>query len=168
MLGTVGCTKSAVIDLSKAIQTDPMAANLYCERGICYMDLLELGKAASDLNQAVSLNPLSGDAHLARARLRILQNKPGLALPDLLACRNENLDFTPVLPGELPANFYRAPDYYLGVCYEMLENHDEAIKYFSEVRKDVTGAGNGYIHRYADQPGDAADRISKLQGASVQ
>ena len=152
LYGTVGCTRAAIADLSKAIELDPMSSNLYCERGICYMDMGEYSRALSDLNSAVSCNPYSGDAHLARGRLQLILERADLALPDLLACKEQRMEFSPALPDEVPANFYNAPDYYLGVCYDMLGEHEKAITHYQESAKEVTGADSGYIHRYADRP----------------
>jgi tetratricopeptide (TPR) repeat protein len=163
LYGTVGCTKAAIIDLSKAIDVDPMSAKLFCERGICYLDMGEYAKAQVDLNMAIHLNPASGDARLARGRLYLQLNRPDKALVDLLAAKEPQMEFAPALPGELPSNFYRAPDYYLGTCYEMLGSYDLALQSFREAAKDVTGADNGYIHRYADRPIDAVERVNKLQ-----
>ncbi len=163
LYGTVGCTKAAVVDLTKAIEADPMSAKLYCERGICYLDLADYARAQVDLNMAIHLNLASGDARLARGRLYLALNRPDKALVDLLAAKEPQMEFSPALPGELPSNFYKAPDYYLGTCYEMLGEYDLALRSFREAAKDVTGADSGYIHRYADRPVDAAERANKLR-----
>lgn len=163
LYGTVGCTKAAVVDLTKAIEVDPLSSKLFTERGICYLDMGEYAKAQVDLNMAVHLNPSSGDAHLARGRLYLLLNRPDKALADLHASKESHMEFSPALPGEVPANFYKAPDYYLGTCYEMLGNYEQALRCFREAAKEVTGADSGYIHRYADRPIDAPERVNKLQ-----
>lgn len=157
LYGTVGCTRAAIVDLSKAIAIDPLNASLYCERGICYMDMGEYTKAATDLNSAIANNQFSGDAYLARGRLNLILGKPQEALADLLACKESRMEFAPALPDEIPANFYHAPDYYLGVCYDLLGQHEKAINHFDQSSKDVTGGDTGYIHRYADRP-QAADK----------
>ena len=163
LYGTVGCTKAAVVDLTKAIEADPMSAKLFCERGICYLDLADYARAQVDLNMAIHMNPASGDARLARGRLYLALNRPDKALLDLLAAKEPQMEFSPALPGELPSNFYKAPDYYLGTCYEILGEYDLALRSFREAAKDVTGADSGYLHRYADRPVDAAERANKLR-----
>lgn len=163
LYGTVGCTRAAIVDLSKAINQDAMSAHFYSERALCYMDIGEYYKARSDLNMALYLNPNSGDAHLARGRLLLLLGLPELALSDLITSKDVNQEYKTILPGELPGNFYGAPDYYLGSCYELLGNHTEAIQHFLESAKESTGADNGYIHRYADRPLDAELRAGKLR-----
>ncbi len=163
LYGTVGCTRAAIYDLSKAIQVDPMSSNLYCERGICYFDNQDYAKAMRDLSKAIELNPNSGDAHLARGRLYLWLEQPLKALPDLQASLTG--EYSPALPGELPGNFFHAPEYYLGICHEILGNPNEARKYYEQSAKDAsdrTGADRGYIHRYADQPADSTDKASKF------
>lgn len=152
LYGTIGCTRAALVDLIKALKIDPVNPSFHCERAICYIDMGEYSKAENDLNSAIEQNPNSGDALLARGRLYLLLNKPDLALKDLLASKNPHSVFNPALPDEVPANFYNAPDYYLGVCYDQLGQHDKALSHYNESAKDVTGADSGYLHRYADRP----------------
>ena len=163
--GLIGCTKLALADLSKAIQQDPSQAQLFRERGICYVDQQSYEKALGDFNQAIALNPLSGDTRLARARLLMQMGRPHQALDDLLVCKRDQLEFKPLLPGELAGNFYKAPDYYLGACYEALGRKQEALRHFREsARLDSVAATGAYVHRYADQPTDVAVCIKRLQG----
>lgn len=167
LYGTVGCTNAAVIDLTKVIQADPTNGKAYCERGICFFDLADYDRALRDLNKAVELDPQSGDARLARGRLLLWLSKPLPALDDLYAARYGNLDFHTSLPGELPSNFYKAPDYYLAACYEILGNYAEALKHY-QAATDLPSTHNaGYLHRYAEQPVDTADCINRLSGQSV-
>lgn len=163
LYGTVGCTRAALVDLNKAINIDPMQASLYCERSLCYIDMAEYQRAESDLNMAIYLDPTSGDAYLTRGRLYLIQNRPDMAVADLLKCKDQRLEFKTVLPGELRADFYRAPDYYLGICYEMLGLPDQAVNCFMESSKGVSGSESGYIHRYADRPVDSGERIKRLK-----
>lgn len=165
LYGTVGCTSAAIVDLTKVIQTEPGNAGAYCERGICFMDQGDYDRALRDLDKAVEMNPHSGDARLTRGRLLMWQGKPLLALNDLLAARYGNLDFSTALPGELPANYYKAPDYYLGACYEQLGNPTEALKYYKEANDLPSTSSPGYIHRYADQPSDVSDCLTRLGGS---
>lgn len=165
LYGTVGCTNAAIVDLTKVIQTDPSNAHAYCERGICFMDLADYDRALRDLDKAVQLDAHSGDARLARGRLLMLQGKTLLALNDLLAARYGNLNFSTALPGELPANYYKAPDYYLGACYELLGNPTEALKYYKEASDLPSATAPGYIHRYADQPADVSECMTRLGGS---
>lgn len=165
LYGTVGCTNAAIIDLTKVIQTDSSNSHAYCERGICFMDQADYDRAGRDLDRAVELNAHSGDARLARGRLLMLQGKPLLALNDLLAARYGNLDFSAPLPGELPSNYYKAPDYYLGACYEILGNPTEALKYYKEANDLPSASSPGYIHRYADQPTDVSECLHRLGGS---
>ncbi len=160
LYGTVGCTRAALADLSKAINVDGVSSQLRTERAICYMDMGEYTLAKQDLDLALSENPCSGDARLARGRLNLILNQALQALPDLLACKESSSEFMPALPDEVPANFYRAPDYYLGVCYDLLGSHEKAIEHYKEAAKDVTGADSGYIHRYADRPLDAEEKAN--------
>lgn len=167
LYGTVGCTNAAIVDLTKVIQTEHanlLAANAYCERGICFFDNANYDRAIKDLDKAVELNPNSGDARLARGRLLLWLGKPLAALTDLLCARYENLDFATPLPGELPANHYRAPDYYLGVCYEALNRPQDALYYYKEASNLPSTHGAGYLHRYAEQPADVAECVSRLGG----
>lgn len=165
LYGTVGCTNNAMVDLTKVIQADPSNWKAYCERGICYMDLGDYTHALTDLDKAVELSPTSGDARLARGRVQMWLGKPLVALNDLLAARYGNLEFSTSLPGELPANYYRAPDYYLGACYELLGNPTEALKYYKEATDLPSAHAPGYIHRYADQPSDVSDCVTRLGGS---
>lgn len=163
LYGTIGANRSAIVDLSKAIMADPEIAAFHCERGICYMDAEDYGRALQDLNAAVKLNPRSGDAHLARGRLFLLLNNHQMALSDLLLCENGNLDYTPILPGEMPGNYFKAPEYFLGICYDAMGRPDDAIKHFNNALTAGPMPANSYIHRYADQPLDTAERIRKLE-----
>ncbi|MBX9568040.1 MAG: tetratricopeptide repeat protein [Candidatus Obscuribacterales bacterium] len=166
LLGVVGCTGSAIMDLTKAIEADPSYAAAYTERAICYMDLKQFDKAKVDLDRAVLLNPRSGDARFARGKVLLEMNRPNQAVSDLSACTT--LAFSPALPGELPANFYGAPEYYLGACYEAMEHHDTALKYYKSSIKAPRLGGSGYIHRYSDQPLDAKYRVALYEGSSHQ
>lgn len=164
LLGVVGCTASAIADLSKAIEVDPSYSAAYTERAICYMDLKQYDKAKVDLDRAVQLNPRSGDARFARGKLLLELNRPNSAVSDLSTC--QTLTFAPALPGELPANFYGAPDYYLGACYEAMDHPETALKYYKSSLKTPRLGGSGYIHRYSDQPLDAKYRVALFEGNS--
>ncbi|MFN8659995.1 MAG: tetratricopeptide repeat protein [Candidatus Obscuribacterales bacterium] len=162
LYGTIGCTTSAIADLSKLIETDPSYAAAYTERGICYMDQKNFEKARQDFDRAIQLNPLSGDAHLARGKLLLEMDRPTSALSDLASCKQ--LAFAPALPGELPANYYGAPDYYLGAAYEAMGRPESAAKYYKTSIKPPRLGGSGYIHRFSDQPLDAKYRLSLTEG----
>lgn len=163
LFGIIGCTAMAVSDLSKAIEVDPYFAQAYTERGVCYMDSKTYDRARMDLDRAVQLNPRSGDALFARGKLMLALDKPYSALTDFRNCQSSAVAFRPALPGELPANHYSGPDYYLGTCYEAMGKPDEALKcYKASIRSPRLG-GSGYIHRYSDQPLDARYRISLLE-----
>ena len=164
LFGVIGCTGSAIQDLSKAIAADPSYAAAYTERAICYMDLKEYDKAKVDLDRAIQLNPRSGDARFARGKLLLEMNRASSAVSDLSAC--QTLSFAPALPGELPANFYGAPEYYLGACYEAMDRHESALKYYKSSIKTPRLGGSGYIHRYSDQPLDAKYRVALYEGNS--
>lgn len=168
LYGTIGCTRAALVDLHKAIKSDLNSAPLYTERALCYMDMGEYLLAESDLNMAVYLNPLSGDAHFVRGRLYLILGKYELALADLLKCKDAAQEFSTVLPGELPANFYRAPDYYLGVAYELLGLPKQAHSCFLESSSQTSASENGYIHRYADKPLDSKERAEKLGSGDTE
>lgn len=160
--GTIGCTSWAIADLSRAIEIDPCYAAAYTERAICYLDLKSYQLAVLDLDRAIYLNPRSGDARYARGRTHLELHKPSAALTDLSNC--ETMPFKPALPGELPGNFYDAPLYYLGVCNEQLGRSDAALRCFkASLRTAERYGGSGYIHRYADQPIDAATRITSYE-----
>lgn len=166
LYGTIGCTDSAIADLSKAINADPNFAAAYTERGICYMDLKNYTQAKADLDRAVMLNPRSGDARFARGKLLLEMNRASSALSDLNAC--QALTFTPALPGELAANYYGAPEYYLGACYEALERPDFALRYYKASMRTPRLGGSGYIHRYSDQPLDAKHRVALFENSSYR
>lgn len=163
LYGVVGCTNSAIEDLTKAIQVDPSFASAYTERGICFMDLKDWARARQDLDRAVQLNPRSGDALFARAKLWLENEKPYMAMNDLRNCQLSVMKWSPALPGELPGNYYNAPDYYMAQCYEALGNHDEALRYYRAAQRQPRLGGSGYIHRYSDQPLDTKVRVSILE-----
>jgi tetratricopeptide (TPR) repeat protein len=163
LYGTIGCTGSALADLSKAVQVDPYFAAAYTERGICYIDTKNYDRALYDLNRALQLNPYSGDATFARGRLFLLQGKPQLALRDFRTCQNSSVRFNPSLPGEYPANHYDAQDYYIGACYEAMDKPDEAVRFYKASLKTPQYGSVGYLHRYADQPLDTKYKISSLE-----
>lgn len=163
LYGVVGCTNSAIDDLTKAIQLDPGYASAYTERGVCFMDLKDWARARQDLDRAVQLNPRSGDALFARAKLWLENEKPYMAMTDLRNCQLSVMKWSPALPGELPGNYYNAPDYYMGQCYEAIGNHDEALRYYRSAQKQPRLGGSGYIHRYSDQPLDTKVRVSILE-----
>jgi tetratricopeptide (TPR) repeat protein len=163
LYGIIGCTGYAIADLSKAIQDDPSYAAAYSERGICYMDLKMYDRAKYDLEKAMSLNPYSADARFAHGKLMLEMDRPQTAESDFRACQNGACKFNPVLPGELPSNYYNGVDYYLGVSCEAQGKLDSALKYFKTAAKAKSMGGSGYIKRYSDQPLDAAFRVSKLE-----
>lgn len=163
LLGTIGATRSAIADLSKAIMAEPNNPAYHLERGICLMDAEDYGRALQDLNAACRLHPRSGDAHLARGRLLLFLGNTQMALADLLKCQGENMEFVTVLPGELPANYFKAPDYFLAACYEAMGRPDDAIKHFNVAATAGVAPQNMYIHRFADQPLDTAERLRKLE-----
>jgi tetratricopeptide (TPR) repeat protein len=162
LFGTVGCTSSAIADLTKAIEADPSFAAAYTERGICYMDQKNYTRAKLDLDKAIQLCPRSGDAHFARGKLFLEMDRPTSALSDLASC--QAMSFAPALPGELPANYYNAPSYYLGACYEAMGRPDTALRYYKDSVKSPRLGGSGYIHRYSDQPLDASHRVALYEG----
>lgn len=164
LYGLIGCTRMAISDLSKALTQDASQAAWHRERGVCFIDMKNYEKALNDLNQSVNLNPSSGDSRLARARLLLLMGKPQQALDDLLICQRASMEFKPVLPGELAANHYKTIDYYLGACYEALGRKHEAIRCYRDATNVEPGMRGAYVHRYADQPTDAADCVKRLQG----
>ncbi len=163
LYGIIGCTASAVTDLTRAIELDPTFAAAYTERGICFMDTKNYDKARADLDRAIALNPCSADARFAHGKLMLELDKPSIAAADFRACQTSTLRFTPALPGELPANYYNAPEYYLGVCDEAMGRTDAALKHYKAAVKTPRLGGSGYIKRYSDQPLDAAARVSMLE-----
>ena len=163
LLGIVGCTGYAIQDLSKAIEVDPSYGPAYTERGICYMDLKMYDRAKADLDRAVSLSPYSADARFAHGKLMLELERPQTAETDFRACQSSTCRFSPVLPGELPANYYNGPEYYLGVCSEQEGKIDAALRYFKSAQKARSLGGSGYIKRYSDQPLDITYRISRLE-----
>lgn len=154
LYGTVGCTNWAIRDLSKAIEMDSHFTRAYTERAICHMDKQNYQDALKDLDWALKLDPNSGDALLARGRLHLMANEPAAALADLLKCATEPVEFKPVLPGEVPANYFNAPDYYLGACYKALGKEDQSLPFYNKAAsaKNKTMLASEYLHRYADKP----------------
>lgn len=163
LYGTIGCTESALADLTRVIAIDPNFAAAYTERANCYLDQKNFERALFDLNRAIVLDPRSGDALYTRGRLMLLMNKPSLALNDLRRSQRSECRFAPALPGELPANHYDATDYYIGVAYEAMDKKDEAIRHYQASLKTPRLGTVGFIHRYADQPLDAKYRVSMLE-----
>ncbi len=163
LYGIIGCTGSAIADLSRAIEIDPSYAPAYTERGICYMDLKNYQQARQDLERAIALDPSSGDARFAHGKLMLELDKPSAAEGDFRACQSSQLKFTPALPGELPANYYNGPNYYLGVCEEALGRTDSALRLYKSSIKSGRLGGSGYIKRFSDQPLDASTRVSRLE-----
>lgn len=163
LYGTVGCTQSAINDLSRAIGLDPNFAAAYTERGQCYLDKKEYDRALFDLNRAVQLNPRSGDAVLARGRVWLAMGKPHSALADLRLAQQSNMKYAPCLPGEFPGNNYDAASYYIGSCYEAMERPDDAVKYYKASMSKQPVGQVGFLHRYADQPLDTKWRVSSLE-----
>lgn len=163
LYGIVGCTGYAIADLSRAIDLDPTYGAAYTERGICYMDLKMYDRAKADLDRAISLSPYSADARFAHGKLMLELERPQTAENDFRACQNSACKFAPVLPGELPANYYNGPDYYLGVCCEATGKTDAALRYYKAAAKSKPLGGTGYIKRYSDQPLDASFRVARLE-----
>lgn len=162
LFGILGCTSWAISDLSSAVAIDPSYAAAYTERGICYMDLGNLPLAQADLDRAVYLSPRSGDARYARGRLYLAMNKPVQARQEF--ANAQGMPFSPALPGELPGNFYDAPEYYLGRCLDAMGNGDGAVVYYKRaLRAAGRYGGSGYLHRYADQPQDTTVRIAHYE-----
>lgn len=155
LYGILGCTGWAIDDLSMAIAQDPQFALAYKERGICYMDLGKYQEAMKDLNEALKIDPRSGDALLARGRLYLILNQPQRALPDLYQCAEEPVSFIPALPGELPGNYFNAPQYYLSWCYRYLGKQTLAQAHLdkSSIPEDRAAVrSTEYLHRWADKP----------------
>lgn len=163
LYGVIGCTGYAIADLTRAIEMDPSFAAAYTERGICYMDLKNYERAKYDLDVAIRLAPCSGDARLAHGKLMLELDKPSIAANDFRACQLSTVRFVPALPGELPSNYYNAPEYYLGVCDESTGHMDSALKHYKAAVRTPRLGGAGYIKRYSDQPLDVAARISMLE-----
>lgn len=163
LYGIIGCTGYAIGDLSAAIRVDPSYGKAYTERGICYMDLKMYQQAKADLDRAISLCPDSADARFAHGKLMLEMERPHSAETDFRACQNSACKFQPALPGELPANYFNGPDYYLGVCCEAEGKTDAALRYYKAAAKSKPLGGSGYIKRYSDQPLDAAFRVSRLE-----
>lgn len=163
LYGTIGCTQSAINDLSRAIGLDPNFAAAYTERGQCYLDKKEYDRALYDLNRAIQLNPRSGDAVLARGRVWLAMGKPHSALADLRLAQQSNMKYAPCLPGEFPGNNYDAATYYIGSCYEAMDRPDDAVKYYKASMNKQPVGQVGFLHRYADQPLDTKWRVSSLE-----
>ncbi len=164
LFGTIGCTDSAISDLTKTLQLDANYAPAYTERAVCYIDQKNYPLALADLNRAIQLNPYSGDALMARGRLWLLMGKAEMALPDFQRSKANGARFTPVLPGELPGNFYDAPSYYIGTCYEAMDKPQEALKFYKASMNTQPKGTMGFLHRYADQPLDLKYKVSSLEG----
>lgn len=166
LYGVIGCTDSAIADLTKTIDVAPNHSRALTERGLCYMDQKQYTNAIYDLNRAVQIHPQSGNALMARARLWLATGKPLLAINDLRYCQSPEVKFTAELPGELSANQYDALSYYLGASYEALDRPEQAINYYKECLKTAQTGTVGYLHRYAEQPIDTKWRIAKLERAT--
>lgn len=162
LYGIIGCTSSAIHDLSRAIEIDPYYSDAYTERGICFMDYKLYKKALADLDRAVELNNWSGDARFARARLYLSMNKPYEAEHDLRALANGGAKFKPALPGELPADYYNATHYYLGQVYERLGRRHDAVREYRAFSRASRKLAAGYLHRYSEKPDDTKSRVEKL------
>ncbi|MBS1988967.1 MAG: tetratricopeptide repeat protein [Cyanobacteria bacterium SZAS LIN-3] len=162
LFGILGCTYSAISDLSRTIAITPSDSRAYTERALCYMDLRQYDRALVDLNRALQLQPNSGNARLARARLALATGRPQWAIEDLRNCQGGNVSFEVELPGEYSANHYNAVSYYLGTAYEAMGQTGPAISAYKESLK-IADPTPGYLHRYAEQPGDGKQRLAHLQ-----
>ena len=166
LYGVLGCTDSAIADLTKTIEISPSHSRALTERGLCYMDKKQYTQALYDLNRAVQIAPQSGNALMARARLWLATGRPLLAINDLRYCQSSEVKFSAELPGELLPNQYDALSYYLGASYEALDRPEQAITYYREHLKTSQITTVGYLHRYAEQPVDTKWRIAKLERAT--
>ncbi len=162
LYGTIGCTSSAIHDLSEAVRIDPYYSAAYTERGICYLDSHLYDRALDDLNRALQLDSWSADAHLARARLLILMNRSREAERDLKACEGAAYKFRPALPGELSGDYYKASHYYLGKVYESQGRRFDALREYRKYNQSSGKVSYGYLHRYSDKPLDTKTRVKKL------
>lgn len=52
-----GKLAEAILFLDKAIEEEPKNAIYYSERGVCYLNLQEFGRALADMNTSVDLDP---------------------------------------------------------------------------------------------------------------
>jgi tetratricopeptide (TPR) repeat protein len=166
LYGVIGCTESAIADLTQTIEIAPSHSRAFTERGLCYMDQKQYTRALYDLNRAVQIHPQSGNALMARARLWLATGRPLLAINDLRYCQSSEVKFAAELPGELSANQYNALSYYLGASYEALDRPEQAINYYKECLKTAQTGTVGYLHRYAEQPIDTKWRIANLERAT--
>lgn len=162
LYGTIGCTSSAIHDLSKAIEIDPYYSAAYTERGICYIDSHLYQRALNDLNRALVLDSWSADARFARAKLLLLMNRPREAERDLKACSGKAFKFRPALPGELSGNYYNASHYYLGKVYEKQGRRFDALREYRKYAESSGKVSYGYLHRYSDKPLDTRSRVKRL------
>lgn len=162
LLGIVGCTRWAIADLNKAIELDPQFAQAYKERGICQIDMGNNQAALADLNKAIELDPKSGDALLARGRAYLISKQPKKALPDLRKCAEDSATYVPALPGELPGNYFNAPEFYLSTCYKALGEQVLAEEHMDRAKVPASRAIipiSEYLHRYADKPVEPAQPV---------
>lgn len=62
-----GKLAEAVLFLDKAIEEEPENPIYYSERGVCYLNLNQLGRALEDMNQSVKLEPNYSYRYASRA-----------------------------------------------------------------------------------------------------
>jgi tetratricopeptide (TPR) repeat protein len=74
--------KEAVLDYTKAIETDPNYANAYYNRGYVYIEMKKYKLAISDLDKAIEINPKYAAAYHVRGIAYFFKKKYPEAIAD--------------------------------------------------------------------------------------
>ena len=84
----MGDYQNAVIAYGKALEINPKFSPAYLGRALAYEAIDPSADIEGELNYAIDYDPFYVDAYLARARIRIRNNNPQIALEDLVVAEN--------------------------------------------------------------------------------
>jgi|GEM_PF-3577776 len=123
-------TLGALSDYNRALNIMPKNSSSLYNRGILYNYKGEYTKAIIDLTKSLKLNSKKADAHDARATSNFYLGHYKLAIKD----------FKKVIKYNKPIGSFGLLDigeinYYIGLCYEELNNEEKAKIYFEKAEK---------------------------------
>lgn len=128
-------TSGALKDYNHAIELNPSFSRAYASRGALYAHLQNsLDRGMADLNQAIKLNPYSGDIYFFRALIQLKRRNFQEALADL----NEVLVRH---PNHLSSYLYRA------TIYRYMNRFRESIADLNRVLKINPKVAQAYVQR---------------------
>ncbi len=115
-----GRYKEAIDAYSKAISLNPEYAEIYYNRGMAYVDLMQYDKAIKDLNKATALDPELAIAYIERGIAYSILKQYDRAFKDY----NKAILLDPEL-----AEAYNTR----GFAYSFLKQYDKAMRYYNEL-----------------------------------